>query len=59
MLKKIHLNNSNGIELENKIESGDFQPAKLQSSIVDELEQKAIKILAAEKSSTAGKLTKK
>jgi len=49
MLKKIHLTNSIGFELENKMESGDYRPAKLQDSEVHELEEKAKIILAEER----------
>ena len=45
MLKKIHLNNSIGTELENRIESGDFKPTKLEPGIIGELEQRARRIL--------------
>ena len=49
MLKKIHLNNSIGTELENRIESGDFKPTKLEPGIIGELEQRARRILKEEK----------
>jgi hypothetical protein len=49
MLKKIHTNNSLGIELENRIESGDFKPVRLQDSELREMEEKARRILAAER----------
>lgn len=59
MLKKIRLNNSIGVELENRMESGDFHPTKLEPNLIIELEEKARRILAGKNKSTVAKKKKK
>ena len=59
MLKKIRFNNSIGVDLENRMESGDFRPTKLEPNLIVELEQKARRILAGKKKLTVVKKKKK